>query len=88
MHVVMAHWTDKRRTDMVSSKSLIISLCLLLAMAASYYWFIKLAWINVINAITHSFNGKKRETFIMSSPVPKKSKAVASGSVAHSVELI
>lgn len=88
MHVVMAHWTDKRRTDMVSSRSLIISLCLLLAMAASYYWFIKLAWINVINAITHSFNGKKRETFIMSSPVPKKSKAVASGSMAQSAELI
>lgn len=91
MHVVIAHWTDKCRADMVSSKSLIISLCLLLAMAASYYWFIKLAWIDVINAVAHSFNGKKRETFIMSSPVPKKKKksnALASGSVAHSVGLI
>lgn len=85
----MARWTDKGRADTVSSKSLIISLCLLLAMAASYYWFIKLAWINVINAITHSFNGKERETFIMSISVPKKkSKAVASGSVVPGVRLI
>lgn len=72
MHAEMARWTDTGRADMVSSKSLIMSLCLLLAMAASYYWFIKLAWINVINAITHSFNGKKRETFIMSISAQKK----------------
>lgn len=82
----MARWTDKGRADMVSIKSLIMSLCLLLAMTASYYWFIKLAWINAINAITHSFNGKKRETFVMSISVQKKKKekkkckAVATGS--------
>lgn len=38
-----AYCPDKGQADMVSSKSLIMSLCLLLAMAASYYWFIKLA---------------------------------------------
>lgn len=60
MHTEMARRTDKGRADTVSSKSLIMSLCLLSAMAASYYWFIKLAWINVINAIILSFNGKKK----------------------------
>lgn len=49
---------------MVSGKSLIMSLCLLLAVAASYYWFIKLAWINIINAISHSFGAEKRETMV------------------------
>lgn len=84
----MARWTDKDRADTVSSKSLIISLCLLLAMAASYYWFIKLAWINVINAITHSFQWKGKGDIHNEYFSPKKSKAVASGSVVHSVRLI
>lgn len=74
MHAEMARWTDKGRADTVGSKSLIMSLCLLLAMAALYYWFIKLAWINVINAITHSFNGKKRETFVIVFQSKKKKK--------------
>lgn len=88
MDLVMARHPDKGRADMVSSKSLIMSLCLLLAMAASYYWFIKLAWINVINAITHSFNGKNRETFVTSISVKKKTERCSQWVCAHIFGLI
>lgn len=40
-------------------------------MAGSHYWFIKLAWINVINATSHSFAGKRKEDVFVGISVQK-----------------